>query len=442
MRHAHGGRHRIRCAQETLSMAVAASASKPAGNTGSIAIIGLLFFIFGFVTWLNGPLISFAKLAFDVSEALAFLIPSAFYISYFCLALPSSYVLRRTGMKKGMALGLFVMAIGALVFGHYTTLRVYPGAVAGVFVIGAGLAILQTAANPYISILGPIESAAQRIAVMGICNKAAGILAPLLIGTFVMHGMGDLAAEVAGADTAARETLLAEFAARVHTPYMAMAGLLALLAVGIVFSPLPEIRAEDAIAAAAGGAAGRGLLQFPHVWLGALCIFVYVGVEVMAGDAIGIYGQGFDLPLDQTKFFTSFTLGAMLVGYLVGLVAIPRWISQERYLSLSAVLGVLFALGALLTHGYVSVAFVAALGFTNAMMWPAIFPLAIRGLGRLTETGSALLVMGIAGGAVIPQLFAVLKQHHDFQLVFAALVVPCYLYILYYARRGHRVGLD
>jgi glucose/galactose transporter len=423
-------------------MAVAASASKPAGNTGSIAIIGLLFFIFGFVTWLNGPLISFAKLAFDVSEALAFLIPSAFYISYFCLALPASWVLRRTGMKKGMALGLFAMAIGAVVFGHYTTLRVYPGAVGGVFVIGAGLAILQTAANPYISILGPIESAAQRIAVMGICNKTAGILAPLLIGTFVMHGMGDLAAEVAGADAAARETLLAEFAARVHTPYMAMAGLLALLAVGIVFSPLPEIRAEDANAAAAGGAAGRGLLQFPHVWLGALCIFVYVGVEVMAGDAIGIYGQGFDLPLDQTKFFTSFTLGAMLVGYLVGLVAIPRFISQERYLSLSAGLGVLLALGALLTHGYVSVGFVAALGFANAMMWPAIFPLAIRGLGRLTETGSALLVMGIAGGAVIPQLFAVLKQHYDFQLVFAALVVPCYLYILYYARRGHRAGLD
>jgi glucose/galactose transporter len=334
------------------------------------------------------------------------------------------------------------MAIGAVVFGHYTTLRVYPGAVGGVFVIGAGLAILQTAANPYISILGPIESAAQRIAVMGICNKTAGILAPLLIGTFVMHGMGDLAAEVAGADAAARETLLAEFAARVHTPYMAMAGLLALLAVGIVFSPLPEIRAEDANAAAAGGAAGRGLLQFPHVWLGALCIFVYVGVEVMAGDAIGIYGQGFDLPLDQTKFFTSFTLGAMLVGYLVGLVAIPRFISQERYLSLSAGLGVLLALGALLTHGYVSVGFVAALGFANAMMWPAIFPLAIRGLGRLTETGSALLVMGIAGGAVIPQLFAVLKQHYDFQLVFAALVVPCYLYILYYARRGHRAGLD
>jgi glucose/galactose transporter len=182
------------------------------------------------------------------------------------------------------------------------------------------------------------------------------------------------------------------------------------------------------------------VFQFPHLLLGVICLFVYVGVEVLAGDAIGIYGEGFGLPLDKTKVFTSYTLGAMLLGYLFGLVAIPRFISQERYLSVSAVLGIVFAIGALLTHGYVSVGFVAALGFANAMMWPAIFPLAIQGLGRFTETGSALLIMGIAGGAVIPQLFAVFKQTHDFQVVFTALAVPCYLYILFFALRGHNVG--
>ena len=418
-----------------------ASAGASRGRYGSIAIVGALFFIFGFVTWLNGPLISFAKLAFDVSDALAFLIPSAFYLSYFFLALPSSLILRRTGMKKGMALGLFVMAVGALVFGQYTTARVYPGAVAGIFMIGAGLAILQTAVNPYISILGPIEGAAQRIAVMGICNKIAGILAPLAIGTLVMHGMGDLSAQVSGADAATKEALLNAFAARIHGPYMAMAGLLALLSIAIRFSPLPELRAEEVNADAATGDGGkRNLFQYPHVWLGALCIFVYVGAEVMAGDAIGTYGQGFGLPLDSTKLFTSFTLGGMLLGYLTGLATIPHVISQERYLAGSAVLGVALAFGAYLTHGYVSVGFVAALGFANAMMWPAIFPLAIQGLGRLTEYGSALLIMGIAGGAVIPQLFVHLKQAHDFQLVFLLLMVPCYLYILYFALRGHRAG--
>ncbi|MFI4888843.1 MAG: glucose/galactose MFS transporter, partial [Burkholderiales bacterium] len=171
-----------------------------------------------------------------------------------------------------------------------------------------------------------------------------------------------------------------------------------------------------------------------------LCLFLYVGVEVMAGDAIGTYGRGFGLPPDETKFFTAFTLTAMLLGYIVGLLTIPRFISQSRYLALSAVLGAVLAIGAWLSHGYVSVGFVAALGFANAMMWPAIFPLAIAGLGRLTETGSALLVMGIAGGAIVPQTFALLREHHDFQLVFVSIVLPCYLYILFYALRGHRAG--
>jgi len=408
-------------------------------HTTSIAIIGALFFIFGFVTWLNGPLITFAQLAFDLDEVNAFLILTVFFLSYFFLAIPSSWILKLTGMKKGIAVGLFTMAVGAALFGEFTTQRWYPGALGGLFVIGAGLALLQTAVNPYISILGPIESAAQRIAVMGICNKVAGILAPLAIGALVMQGIGDLSTQVEAADPATREQLLNAFAAKIHAPYLAMAGLLALLAVGVLFSPLPEIRAAEVNAArGAGDDDRRSLWQFPQLWLGALCIFAYVGAEVMAGDAIGTYGRGFDLPLDQTKFFTSFTLGAMLVGYVVGLVIIPRFISQERYLFVSAVLGILFTLGAFVTTGYVSVALVAALGFANAMMWPAIFPLAIRGLGRFTELGSAILVMGIVGGAIIPRLFAELKQHYDFQWVFLLLMVPCYVYILYFAWRSQR----
>lgn len=423
--------------------AVPANAAVAANrHVGSIAIIGLLFFIMGFFTWINGPLITFVKLAFDLDEVKAFLVVFVFYISYFMLALPASWVLKRTGLKKGLALSLFVMAMGAALFGELSTQRVYAGALTGLFVIGGGLAMLQTAVNPYISILGPIESAAQRIAVMGICNKVAGMLAPLLIGSLVLHGIGDLAAQVNAADAATKETLLNEFAAKIHTPYLVMAGVLVLVAIAILFSSLPEIKPADANAERADGAAGAkgSVFQFPHLWLGVLCLFVYVGVEVLAGDAIGTYGNGFGLPLDETKFFTFFTLCAMLLGYLIGLAAIPRFISQQRYLSISAAMGIVFALCAFLTKGYVSVGFVAALGLANAMMWPAIFPLAIKGLGRFTETGSALLVMGIAGGAIIPQLFAVLKQHYDFQLVFALLAVPCYLYILFFALRGHRVG--
>jgi MFS transporter, FHS family, L-fucose permease len=417
-----------------------AAAPSERTNLGPMLIIGLLFFIFGFVTWLNGPLITFVKLAFQVADVYAFLVPFAFYVSYLVFSLPASIILRRTGMKKGMALGLFVMAIGAVLFGQFVSWRMFAGALTGLFVIGAGLSLLQTASNPYISILGPIDSAAQRIAFMGICNKVAGILAPLLIGTLVLNGIGDLDAKVKAADPAARELLLNEFAAKIHAPYMVMAGILALLAIWIARSSLPDIEATTANSTPGSSAARSGILQVPHLWLGVLCLFLYVGVEVMAGDAIGTYGASFHLPLDQTKFFTAFTLTGMLIGYVAGLLLIPRVVSQQRYLAISAVLGVVFSMGAYLTHGYVSVGFVAALGFANAMMWPAIFPLAIKGLGSLTERGSALLIMAIAGGAVIPQLFVHLKQHIDFQLAFMLLMVPCYLYILYYGWAGHRVG--
>jgi glucose/galactose transporter len=418
-----------------------ASDTKGASALLTIAIIGLMFFIFGFVTWLNGPLITFVKLAFTLSDFEALLVPSAFYMSYFFLALPSAFILKITGMKKGMALGLLVMAVGAVLFGQFATMRIFPGALSGLFVIGAGLAILQTAANPYISVVGPIESAAQRIAVMGICNKLAGMAAPFVIGALVLQGIDALDARVqAAADPAAREALLNGFAAKIHLPYLAMAGLLALLALFVLKSPLPEIKPEiknDRVKTAPDDK-GKSIFSFPNLWFGVVCLFLYVGVEVMAGDAIGIYGRGFGLPLERTAFFTSFTLGCMLIGYLAGLVLIPRFVSQERYLAFSAILGVVFVIGAFLTKGYVSVGFVAALGFANAMMWPAIFPLAIRGLGRLTEFGSAILIMGICGGAVVPQLFGLFKQTYDFQLVFLALMVPSYLYILFFALAGSR----
>lgn len=400
-------------------------------------LVGALFFIFGFVTWLNGPLIAFAQIAFQLGEVGAFLVPMAFYLSYFLFSLPSSALLRRIGMKQGMVFGLLAMAAGALGFAELTAVRSYPGALGGLFVIGAGLSILQTAVNPYVSILGPHQTAARRIAIMGICNKLGGLLAPLVLGALVLRGMDPLTARLQRADPVSRIALLGDFAGTVRTPYRTMALLLVAIAVATRLSPLPEVRPE-ATNASTGSA--RGLFHYPHVWLGALCIFVYVGVEVMAGDAIGTYGKGFDLPLDRTKFFTSFTMAAMLLGYAAGLLAIPRWISQERYLVGSAALGVVLVLGAFFTRGSMSVACVAALGFANAMMWPAIFPLAIRGLGALTEAGAALLVMGIVGGAIVPQIFALGKQHHDFQWVFAAVMLPCYLYILFFGLRGHRVG--
>ncbi|HEY9131395.1 MAG TPA: sugar MFS transporter [Dyella sp.] len=424
-----------------MSSTTMSASESHASNLIPMMIIGLLFFVMGFFTWLNGPLISFVKIAFTLDDVGAFLVPFAFYVSYFVLALPAGAVLKRTGMKKGMVLGLFIMAIGAALFGEFVRIRIYPGALTGLFVIGAGLSLLQTASNPYISILGPIESAAQRIALMGICNKIAGAAAPFAFGALVMAGIDAFLDRVTKMELGpSRDALLNEFAARVFWPYMALAALLVVVAIWILFSSLPEIKPSGANSERSIGHTKGSIFSFPHLWLGVLCLFLYVGVEVMAGDAIGTYGQGFGLAPGETAHFTSFTLVGMLIGYITGLILIPKVVSQQTYLAVSAILGVLFTLGAYVTHGYTSVAFVAALGFANAMMWPAIFPLAIKGLGRFTELGSAVLVMGIVGGAILPQLFAHLKQHFNFQLVFAALMIPCYLYILYYGARGHRVG--
>lgn len=416
-------------------------------NRNAMVIMAILFFVFGFVTWLNGPLITYVKLAFGLdTDSKAFMVTTAFYLAYFFLALPSSWVLEKTGMKKGMAMALVVMAAGTFLFGHFATQRNYPMSLTGLFVIGSGLSLLQTASNPYISIIGPIESAAKRISIVGICNKIAGIISPIVLSSFVLQGINGLEAKVnAASGQEVKDGILGEFASKIYTPYCIMAVVLLLLGVWILKSSLPEIKSSEAnvqpLKANGDTKEKTSIFHFPHLWLGAVCIFVYVGVEVMAGDAIGTYGKGFNIPTDETKYFTSYTLAAMLLGYIIGLIAIPKYFSQQAALKYSALLGILFTIAAFLTKGYLSVAFVAALGLANALMWPAIFPLAIGGLGKFTEKGSAILIMGIAGGALIPKAFAAFKDEYGFQLVFFVLMVPCYLYILYYALKGHKAGL-
>lgn len=408
--------------------------------------MAILFFVFGFVTWLNGPLITFVKLAFGLdTDSKAFMVTTAFYLAYFFLALPSSWVLEKTGMKRGMAVALVVMAVGTFLFGKYATDRNYGMSLLGLFIIGSGLSLLQTASNPYISIIGPLESAAKRISIVGICNKMAGIISPIILSSFVLKGVDQLEAKVIAAPSQQmKDDILREFASKIYTPYVIMAVVLLLLGFWILKSSLPEIKSSEANVQTANSDQSvktkASIFQFPHLWLGAVCIFFYVGAEVMAGDAIGTYGKGFNIPTDETKYYTSYTLAAMLLGYVIGLVAIPKYISQQAALKYSAYLGILFTIATFTTSGYLSVAFVAALGLANALMWPAIFPMAIAGLGRFTEKGSAILIMGIAGGALIPKAFASLKEVYNFQLSFFVLMLPCYLYILYYSVRGYKSG--
>ncbi|MDF2189030.1 sugar MFS transporter [Paraflavitalea sp. CAU 1676] len=419
--------------------------TKTSGNRSAMIIIGILFFVFGFVTWLNGTLIPFLKLTCQLETVTeAFFVTFAFYMAYFFLAIPSARILQGTGFKNGMALGLLIMAAGSLIFIPAAQTRNFALFLTGLFVQGTGLALLQTASNPYISIIGPIESAAQRISIMGICNKGAGALSPLILGALILGNAGELEKKInETTDAAAKATMLDELAGRVIGPYIVMAVILAILAFLVRRSNLPNIdtskSSEEAVATADQH---KSIFQFPHLWLGVLCLFLYVGVEVMAGDAIGVFGNAAGISLDTTRYFTTFTLIAMLVGYVIGIFTIPKYISQQNALKISALTGIAFSLGIYLSSGYVAIVFIALLGLSNALMWPAIFPLAIKGLGRHTQMGSALLVMGIAGGAILPLLYGFLKDswHIPNATAFTLCTLPCYLYICYYAIKGHKAG--
>ncbi len=416
-------------------------------NTTAIFIIGFLFFIFGFITWLNGSLIQFLQLVCQLeSDVQAFLVTTAFYMAYFFLALPSSVILKRTGFKTGMSLGLLVMAIGSLIFIPAAQQRSFGLFLTGLFIQGTGLALLQTASNPYISIIGPIESAAKRISIMGICNKVAGIISPLILSAVLLSNAKELEEKVnTTKNIAEKEQLLNELSGKVIMPYIILAVVLAIVAFALFKSPLPEPRIEEEKETTALSNTANNktsIFQFPHLLLGALCIFLYVGVEVMAGDAIGIYGKSMGMPLSETKNFTSFTLAAMLVGYVVGIFTIPKYLSQQTALKASAILGIVFSIAVYFTEGYTAISFIALLGLANSLMWPAIWPLAIDKLGKFTKTGSALLVMGIAGGAVVPLIYASLKNEGGLNIpnhqAFFICMLPCYLYILYYAIKGHK----
>ena len=414
-------------------------------STYAITIIGILFFIFGFVTWLNGTLIPFLKLACQLeTDTQAFFVTFAFYMAYFFLAIPSSYVLKKTGFKNGMAVGLFVMAIGSLIFVPAANARSFALFLTGLFVQGAGLALLQTASNPYVSILGPMESAAKRISIMGICNKVAGMLSPLIVGALVLKNATAIEEKINTAtNVSEKEMLLNELAQRVINPYVIMAIILVIMAIMIKKSSLPEIESEeDTTTTFKPTLQKSSVMQYPHLLLGALCLFLYIGVEVMAGDAIGAYGKYMGMPLDETKYFTSFTLFAMLAGYVIGIFTIPKYVSQQKALAISAILGILFSIGVFVSEGYTAITFIALLGLANALMWPAIFPLAIDGLGKFTKIGSALLIMGIAGGAIIPLIYTSLRDqvHLSNPLSFLICMLPAYAYIFYYAVKGFRVG--
>lgn len=415
----------------------------------SIMLIGMMFFIFGFVSWANSILIPYFKIACELTNFKAYLVTFAFYISYFIMSVPASYVLKSIGFKKGMMLGFWIMSVGAFIFIPAAMNRAYPIFLLGLFTLGTGLAILQTAANPYITLLGPKESAAQRISIMGICNKGAGILAPLVFAAVILKATdSDLFKNLEHMTGADRNLALNELIQRVIIPYFCVGILLFLLGLAVRFSPLPEIDTDqenDIVTQV--NSQKTSIFQFPHLILGAFAIFLHVGTQVIAIDTVIGYAGSMNIQLMEAKIFPSFTLAATIFGYIIGIICIPKYISQVNALRTCTILGLLFSFGILMTSGNVelaglkvdvSICFVVLLGLANSLIWAGIWPLALDGLGKFTKIGASILIMGLCGNAILPLFYGYFADLYDLKLAYAVLI-PCYLYLIFYAIRGHKI---
>ena len=415
----------------------------------SILIIGLLFFIFGFVSWVNAILIPYFKIACELSNFQSYLVTFAFYISYFVMSLPSAYLLKRLGFKKGMMVGFWAMAAGAFIFVPAALTRTYEVFLLGLFTIGAGLAVLQTAANPYITVLGPKERAAQRISIMGICNKGAGILAPLLFAAVILKATDtDLFRELGTMNEAAKNTALDELIRRVIFPYSCVGIVLLGLGLMVRYSPLPEINTEQESAeVATANADKKSIFQFPHLILGAVSIFLHVGTQVIAIDTIIGYANSMHINLLEAKVFPSYTLFATICGYVLGIICIPRWISQVNALRVCTLLGasltllIIYAKGQVTFLGHtadISIWFVVLLGLANSLVWAGLWPLALDGLGRFTKLGASVMIMGLCGNAIVPLFYGYVADASSVREAYWVLF-PCYLYLMFYAFQGHRI---
>ena len=410
-------------------------------NIAPIAIIAILFFIFGFVTWLNGSLIPFLKVICNLSDFEALFVTFVFYIAYTIMALPMSYLLEHIGYKDGMVVGLVIMSIGSLLFIPAALSASFALFLLALFILATGLTILQTASNPYVIAIGPMESAAMRISLMGLLNKSAGVLAPLLFSAIVLF------------DTTSLENLSAlekeNLASKLILPYIVMAAILAGLVFLVKHPSLPDINLKRE-----KNFAKKSIFEFPHLILGAVALFFYVGIEVIAADTIGLYGKF--LGIENYTALTSLTMLFMVLGYLVGIFGIPKYLSQEKALIYSALLGILFLFFVLVSNEehYISqilwgwsgldtlpnsIVFVALLGFANALVWPTIWPFALKGLGKYTAQGSAILIMAISGGAILPLIFGkIASLSHDMQSAYFIGFI-CYAFILIYALKWHKI---
>ncbi|MGI6571866.1 MAG: MFS transporter [Fermentimonas sp.] len=388
-----------------------------------LLLVGSMNAILGFALGVNAFFIPFVKEAFHVTTAMSYLIMLATFSAYLVFGGVAGNILKKAGYKGGMVIALLLMAVGFLIIVPSAKTVNFSLFLLALFINGLGQALLTAAYSTYVSIIGPPESAASRISFMGICAKIFYAMASFILAIFI-----DLA-DIKITD--------------IITPFYIIALVLFVMGILYYFSPLPEVKAigevsdEEEKTLPAGLTYGKkSIWQFPHLLLGVVAIFFTVGVEYLALGTINDYA--YILGLSSPHNYVWYVSFAMIAGYLVGMFFIPKYISQTQALFSSTIVGILVSVLILLLPGNISIFLIPLLGLANALLWPAVWPLAIADLGKFTKTGSALLVTGIVGAGVIPLIFGYFAQHFSHQIAYA-IGIPAYLYIMYYALWGSKI---
>ncbi len=411
----------------------------------SLVMLASLFFIFGLVSWVNSILVPYFKVACDLKSGFqSYLVTFAFYIAYLVMTIPAALLLNRTGLKKGGVIGLLILALGALLFWPAALTRTYGLFLLALFTMGTALAILQTVANPFVTIIGPEESAARRISVMGVCNKFAGIIAPLVFAALVIRPQDKATMDLIGQGSLtrqAKEAALDELVRGVIPPYIVLAILLVIFAFVFRYSALPDINPGRDNLSSSEGTDRKSIFSYPYLILGVVALFAHVGSQQITISTIISYAQSLGMDLDAAKLFPSYTLGCILVGYLIGIITIPKYLSQQTALLICTITGLVLSILVLAFPPRASIWFLVLLGIPNSLIYAGIWPLAIKGLGRWTNLGSSLLVMALCGNAIMSLLYGLeadrLGEHAAYWLL-----IPCFVYMIFYAVYGHKIRKD
>ena len=387
-----------------------------------LMIIGSMFAVLGFALGINAFFVPFVKDAFNISITMSYLVMTATFLSFVVFGIPSGVVIKKFGYKGGMIIAFLIMATGFYLIAPAAKIISFPLLLLALFISGMGQTLLTGAVNTYVAILGPPESAASRIAIMGICSKTFYAVASLMLAVFM-----DLS------DVHIEDTIL---------PFYIISGVLIVMGALYYFAPLPEVKAvgedetDEAAMASSYASSKTSIFQFPHLLLGVVAIFFDVGLEYVALGSINDYAAMLDLPSPQN--YVWFVSAGMVIGYLSGVMFIPKFVSQGTALLLSTISGVIVTIAIVIFPVGISIYLVALLGLANALMWPAIWPLAIADLGKFTKMGSSFLVTGIIGGAFIPLLFGYVADKASHQVAYLV-CLPAYLYIMYYALSGNKI---